>query len=627
MSNRRIHLLFILIIVVLSCIAYCNTLKNGFVYDDKFEIVDNVWIRSFKNLFSECHRYRLTETLTLFVDYKLWGLKPLGFHFTSLLFHILTSAAIYAFAYLVQKEKKAAFLTGILFATHPIHTEAVSVIAHRQEILVMLAMTLGLIFYIKQKRANNYWFLVVSCIFFALSLGAKEVAFVFPLLLLLYAIYFEKEKPEIKHYLPYLILFGIFLLLFSIPSPRWNFKISGIDAVSFGHSLSGNRTYLSILLTQLKGFAQYVKLLILPHPLNIDYYFLNYTSIFQNAIFLSLLLLLLLIFLTIITYKRNKIISFGIAWSLINLLPVSNILPKTFFVAERYLYIPSFGFCLILGWLLSQGISKKSLKIPSMIILGIIITLYSYKTIERNFDFRSEYTLGAATLKNNPQSVHGHNNLGIGLLESGKTQEAIKEFETTIQLAPTFAKPYYNLGITFYRLGDYKNATENLKTSIKFDPKSAESHAALGIIYQKLGQCDLAVKNIQIALNDCQLGQDASLHYSLGTAYRDVGRFDEAIVEFKKTVELNPNLGEAHNDLGIEYGKKSLYDDAIIEFGKAISLINQPSQVYYNLGFAYMKKADYTKAIQVFQNSLKYWSGDTVFKNNIQKLINDLKAK
>jgi tetratricopeptide (TPR) repeat protein len=620
-SDKKTHLLFIFIIVVLAVIVYANTLRNGFVYDDSWEIVDNNWIRHFSSLFSECHRYRLTETFTLFVDYKLWGLNPSGFHLTSLLFHILTSVAVYALVYSILKEKWSAFFTGFLFVTYPVHTEAVSIISHRQEILAMLFMLLGLIFYIKQKGRTSHWSLAISMIFFACALGAKEAAFIFPFLLLLYDLYFDKTRIKFKHYLPYILLLGLFLIVFSIPSPRWNFKISGFDTVSFGHSLSGNRPYYSIILTQLKGFSQYIKLSIFPHPLNIDYYFPVYTSLFQDSIYLSLLLLLLIIFLCIITYQKYKIISFGIAWFLINLLPVSNILPKTFFVAERYLYIPSFGFCLILAWILAKGLNKKRTRIISIVVLGLIIIFYSIRAIQRNFDFKSDYTLWSQTIKDNPKSVHGHNNVGIGLLESGKTEQAIKEFELAIQLAPTFAKPYYNLGIVCEKLGNYEKAIDNLNTSLKLDVNLAESHAALGTIYQKLGKYDLVIENLEKAVLDSKLSDDASLHYTLGTGYRDAGRYDKAQNQFKKAINLYPKYGEAHNDLGIELGRIGQYDEAIKELTAAISLISNPAQAYYNLATVYIKKGEYQNAINALKNCLKTWTGD---KTTIRKMINEL---
>ena len=110
MSSVRRHLLFVLIIIAISFIVYFNTLKNGFVYDDSWEIVNNNWIQNLSNLFSSCHRYRLTETVTLYADYKTWGLKPFGFHLTNLLLNTLVSISIYFLVNIMLRKKVLAFI-------------------------------------------------------------------------------------------------------------------------------------------------------------------------------------------------------------------------------------------------------------------------------------------------------------------------------------------------------------------------------------------------------------------------------------------------------------------------------------------------------------------------------------
>jgi tetratricopeptide (TPR) repeat protein len=147
------------------------------------------------------------------------------------------------------------------------------------------------------------------------------------------------------------------------------------------------------------------------------------------------------------------------------------------------------------------------------------------------------------------------------------------------------------------------------------------------MVDQKIGLYDAAVSNFETAIQDYNLGQDASLHYSLGLAYRSVGKADQAISEFKRAITLNTKLSEAHNDLGIEYEKKGIYDEAIKEFEIALGLTNQPSHIYYNLGLVYTQKKEYGKAIQSFQNLLEYQNNDTINIVKIQKLIEDLKTK
>ncbi|MEO0093260.1 MAG: tetratricopeptide repeat protein [candidate division WOR-3 bacterium] len=601
--------LFISIIVLLSIIIYANTLWNGFVYDDMDEIVNNQWIKQLKNLFSPCHRYRITETITLWSDYQLWGLSPSGYHLTSLLFHILVSVGIYLLANLILKSPLPSFFTGLLFATHPVHTEAVSVISHRQELLAMLFMIISLILYIKGRQTaltSQRFIIFLSLVVYFLAMAAKEIAIILPIIIFLYDLYFSQNAQRfrmsnIRWYLLYPLVFGLFFL-FSITGPRWRFRYPGFNVVSLGHSLAGGRSYGSILLSQLKGFLEYLRLLVYPKRLLIDYYFPIQPSFQLNSLF-PLLLLIGLIALMIILYRHNKIISFGLAWFFINLLPVANIIPKTFFVAERYLYVPSFGFCLILGYCLWQLITKKSLSVLGIILFGVILTGYSIRTIRRNFDFKSEYTLWSKTIKDNPMSATGYNNLGVALLNSGAIEASIENFKKATELVPNFAKPYFNLGVAYLNSGCYPEAVENLTKAIRFDPKSFESYIALGTAYQKLGDHRLAIETFQKALI---LKEDVKLYYALGISFREIEQFDDALFAFKRAVALNPDFGEAHNDLGIEYGRKGLYNEAIREFNLAITKLSNPALAYHNLGLVYQKKGEPEKAKEAYQKAKRF---------------------
>lgn len=620
------HWLFLLVIVILSIVIYSNTRQNGFVYDDMDEIVNNQWVKQLNSIFSPCHRYRITETSTFYINYKLGGPSPFGFHLTNLLFHILVSVSVYFLALLILKNPLPAFFTGALFATHPVHTEAVSIVSNRQELLAMLFLLLSLILYSKVReierlsktqRGKIWIFFSLSLIFYFLATAAKEVAIILPVLLLLYDLYFQKGsiirnwKLEIsnslKWYIPYLIIAGLFVL-FSISGPRWRFSYPGLNIVSLGHSLSAGRSYSSILITQLRGFSEYLRLIFLPNRLSIDYYFPIYQSIFQSNILFAFFLLVSTLVFTVILFRRHKVISFGMAWFLINFLPVANILPKTFFVAERYLYIPSFGFCLAIGFVFWQVIIRRPLRIFGIILFGLVIMLYSVRTIVRNADLKSEQTLWSKTLIVNPMSVPGHANLGAALLNSGRLDESINESRKAIALNPSYAKPHYNLGIAYLRLERYQEAIVNLQTASRLEPNSVESYTALGAAYQMIGKHTEAIE----AFNQACLYQPAdcfkqsSLHHALGISYREIGEYDETIKEFKLAVAINPNFGEAHNDLGVEYGRKGLYDEAIKEFNMAIAKMSNPAQAYHNLGLAYQKKGEPEKAIQAFQKAAKW---------------------
>lgn len=378
------------------------------------------------------------------------------------------------------------------------------------------------------------------------------------------------------------------------------FQLSRLNVVSLGHSLSAGRSYASILITQLRGFSEYLRLLFYPNQLSADYYFPIYQSIIKPNILFALFLLVSSLVLTIILFKRNRIISFGLAWFLINLLPVANILPKTFFVAERYLYIPSFGFCLVVGFLFWQMVIGRTLRIFGAILFGLVILLYSVRTIVRNGDLKSEQTLWSKTLIVNPMSVPGHANLGAALLNSGRFEESINESKKAIALNPSYAKPYYNLGIALLKLECYQEAINNLQTSAWLESASVENHTALGAAYQAIGNHSAAIEEFKISLTT---NGNPELHHALGISYRETGEYDEAIKEFRQAIAINPNLGEAYNDLGVEYGRKGLYDEAIKEFNVAITKMANPAQAYHNLGLVYRKKGEPDKAIEAIQKA------------------------
>ncbi len=178
------HLLSISLILIISIAIYSNTLKNGFVYDDRFTIVDNLFIKNWNNLpelFSKTYfsrsgeeTYRPIVTLSYFVDYSLWGLKPFGYHLTNLLLHSANVVLVYLFALLLLNNPLSptllrgsniththtytrwiAFFTALLFSIHPIQSEAVNAISFREDLLVVFFLTAAFILYIKLKEESE----------------------------------------------------------------------------------------------------------------------------------------------------------------------------------------------------------------------------------------------------------------------------------------------------------------------------------------------------------------------------------------------------------------------------------------------------------------------------------------
>lgn len=278
-----------------------------------------------------------------------------------------------------------------------------------------------------------------------------------PVMLILYDLYFTKEdrrrflKKNGWYYIPYglaIIMFGLYLFLVVFP-------------VSSG-SVNLSYHYLANFYTALKAFLIYILLLFFPINLNADHVLPLSVSLFEWKVLISLASLILFLILAVRIYRISKAVSFGMAWFFITLLPLSNLLflLAPHFVAERYLYLPSVGFCLIIAIVIDNIMDvekillfNQPLKKIAVYVLTIILGAYSGLTIDRNLDWRSEYTLWSKTVRQSPDSSRAHNNLGGVYMNKGLLDEALKEYQEAIELAPWDQKFHYNAGNVYALLG------------------------------------------------------------------------------------------------------------------------------------------------------------------------------
>ena len=355
-----------IILFVITIIVFCNTLGNAFVYDDSATIVNNTFIKNWKNFHSVFSfnyfilsgelSYRPVVTLTYFIDYSLWCLNPLGFHLTNILLHTLTTILFYIFLKRIINSDTTAFISTIFFAIHPILTETINCISYREDILSALFFLTAFILFIKIDKtplSGNKLFLYypVSLFSYLFSLFSKEMAVSLPILLILYNVFCSSPRNTFRAilkktrgiYIGYFLVTGFYLFiqfgLFRDVYIRLKPAEGGLPVIP-------------------KVLASYIKLLLLPFPLNADYVIPTATSNII-AYIISTILLTAMVGIIIRLCKNSGHARFFILWFFVALLPVSNIVPLGNFMAERYLYIPYFGFCGFIGILIRNRIFKK----------------------------------------------------------------------------------------------------------------------------------------------------------------------------------------------------------------------------------------------------------------------------
>ncbi len=615
----------IALIALLSFLVYANTLGSDFVWDDEDFIVERFEISKIGNIpyfFTTDFWgvYRPVREAFYALSYTIWGQNPFGYHLNAFLIHTSITILIYLiFTHTIGS--RIALSTALLFSTHPVHTEAITFITTSFDEIGVFFFFLSFYFYIGTTDRRMY---AASIVFAALAFFTYEVTLTLPLTLVLYDYCFKrKTNPKsgrmiknIKQYIPF---FGVALFYFFV-----RFFLIGVKARG---SYRAGSLYLT-LLAMSKALVEYIRVTIIPLDLTVYHDITVPSSIFEPGVLLSLFLLAFLLKISLEARKRSKVVFFGIAWFFITLLPVSNIIPIQTLMAERYLYLPSLGFVLliavVLDWMYNRFTDDR--KIIPTIFLALILIFYSAATIDRNADWRDDLTLWKGTLDTNPNDYRTHLNLGKAYSDKGMYDDAIKEYNRALELAPNNPAAFSGLGVVYYMTGLYADSILRYKDALEFarsDSDKPKHHYNLGLAYSAKGLYDLATAEFRQALD---LGLNhPRVHLNLGDAYYGKGSYDLAIVEYNRALELAPSdpqnveiksrLADVHNELGISYGQHALYDLAIAEFKKAIEANPNSAPAHINLGSAYAFIGEYQLARREFKTVIELDPSNPVYRN------------
>lgn len=514
------------IFIILSIIIfgiYSNTLIHPFVgFDDKRLIINNPFIKDFQNigkllppqyfnLKNVPNLIRPVSIASTMIDHKIWNLNPFGFHLTNIILHLLATLLVFTLIKQLFGQEKLALITALIFALHPVHTENINVVSFRQDILAFIFFSLSIICFVKSRlskhRANTY--IILSYVSALLAFFSKDVSVVLPLIIVVYEWIFlfpnfkEKISVKITPYLPLVALSIIFLIIrssrfeYRFPEPNDSYQIT-TQVSSASHLLSSLTEKLSLMAN---AYATYLKLLFLPIRLVADYgavdKFNQLTLKTLISMAVSTLPLIAALFLIII--KRNKVILFGILWFYLTLLPVSNLISIVNPIAERYLYIPSFGFALIISFLFFK--LEQSKKQIAYIGLTFLLLFYVTRTFLRNQDWKSDLILWEKTYSQDPTNLRVINNLAASYIdETTQVEKAVLLLEPIVKQKPPNPNPYKNLGLAYLITDENQKAIEVLDQAVKINPEQAATYRLLALAYQFENKPELEIKNLEKAL-------------------------------------------------------------------------------------------------------------------------------
>jgi tetratricopeptide (TPR) repeat protein len=562
---KRLRLLWPVVIALFALVIYANAAGNGFVYDDTPEVVMNPWIRSAGNigiiftssawgyLGDVTNYYRPLIQVFYMGVYAIFGLNPLGFHLFNILVHGGVSILVFLVALrLLQKNAPSSntpvlyfpAIAGLLFASHPIHTEAVSWICGIGDLSFTFFCLASFYAYMRLPATRIPSFdpvYLMSLVLFSLATLCKETALVFPLVLIVYdqAIREDAAAPlrRLKGYLPFFGVAAVYFLL------RFH-AIGSFAPVKRHAELSTFQYIISAFPLLMDYFAK----LILPTDLHIFYTFHPVTSVASASALFGFIFMAVLIAVLFATYRRNKRAFFFLTLLLIPLLPVLYLpgLGENPF-AERYLYLPSAGFVLLLSLI---GQSAANAKPGRVLVLSVavclMIAMYSAGVVRRNTVWKNDHTLWEDTVEKSPDAAIAHYNFGVILYKEGDLHGAIRQYQTALRLEPS-PKAYNDLAVAYNDMGLPDNAIPLLQAALRLNPYFADARNNLGVAYMGKGQYENAIEQFKIAAG---LAPSFTGTYSnLGLCYERLGMKEDAIQNYKKALQLDAHNVTARNNL------------------------------------------------------------------------------
>jgi tetratricopeptide (TPR) repeat protein len=663
-QKKRVFL-FYLLAGAAAFIVYINALPDGFVFDDESVVVGNQSITHLSNIpkyFSAqegFHKvigryYRPVISSTYALDYALGGLNPLGFHLTNVIIHIINTLLVLKLLLLIfgTEDRKisknllyAAFFGALIFAVHPIHTEAVTWVSGRTDSLSFTFFAAAFIYYIKYSRFWKPLHLILLLLYYILSLLSKEMAITFPVVVILYDIMLNNglNKEFIKKHFPaysvlavvsVIYLFFRWLILKDVPQRETYFY--------FYH-----KDLLTVILTMLQTIPLYFRLLVVPIGLLYHYNgYLPYVSSFASiSVIYSIIFILFALGVALFMYKKFPVVSFSILIVFITLLPVMNIVPTMNFMAERFLYIPSLALSFVIALLFIKLGSGKSYRVLFSLVI-ILAGFYSYLTYQRNFDWKDNNTLFLSA-DDKPGTVV-YVNIGNIYGNNHDYDKAEVYYRKALDLRNETLLANTNLGKIFLIKGNFDSAYYYIYKSYKLDTLSPEPMLALAQLYANFKMLPEAIKwleKIQTItpnyMNSSQMLAELKQEQQEGgnvirtpveslkiaalekDSYKNYQEknYDKAVEELKELIKINP-AGKAgyYNNIGISYLERGMLKEAKEYFEKAVEEKSDFSTAYNNLGSVYEKMGDKIKARESYKKALDADPNNQTAKNNLNKL-------
>jgi hypothetical protein len=509
MATTRKHAIAIAITAVVACVA---GIANGFAHDDIHIVLGDErlheiasWPRIFDSPYwpppATPDQYRPVTSILLSIQYIMGAGAPVVFRLLSYGLYAASAIAVYSLAKRLLT-RDLALAVALVFAAHPVHVEATALAVGQAEIIVALCVIMAVVIYVTRREMDDgrltprTW--ATLAVLFVIAALSKEQGLMLPAFLLLAEGLIVRNGQRFRERVRSLWFGYAALAIVATAILLVRFAVLGAQATqpSVAEALVG-RTFLGRVVTLLRIFPDWLRLLAWPAHLRIDYSpqeFLG-SRVFGIREAFGLLLLLGTALVAWLCRQRARPVTFGIAWMGLALLPVSNVFIATgVLIAERTLFLPSVGFVLAVGGLIALGLESWGTSPQRTRVLGIacgvLVILGVLRSAGRQRIGRDDAHLTLSAIEDSPRSWRAQLNYGELLSDRGQIEDARLAYQKAIALAPRPAFARNAFAKRLMEAGDDRGAFEQLQLSLREIPTQVEATTELIVTLIALGRYD-----------------------------------------------------------------------------------------------------------------------------------------
>ncbi len=627
------HKLLISLFLVVSILVVYQQIRNfDFVnFDDDLYISENSQVQAGLSVegviwafssFSSANWHPLTW-LSHMLDYELYGLNPMGHHWTNLQLHMANALLLFFLFFKMTRAFWQSAFVAALFALHPLHVESVTWVAERKDVLSTFFGMLAIwsyYRYIKNPHIINY---LLIMLFLSFGLMAKPMLVTLPFVLLLLD-FWPLERFNYNPSQQHSISSKRFIRLVWEKMPL--FVIVSISVVltfmaQHRGGAVGSLKYFPIKMrisNALVSYVRYIGKAIWPQKLSVFYPYPDFIPAWQT---IGAALMIVGVCCLAVRYsKQYPYIAVGLFWYLGTLVPVIGLIQAgSQAMADRYTYIPLIGIFIIVAWgvwdLFEKWRRRKEILAVAAVIILSILTVRTYFQVSH---WKNAITVFENAVRVTEKNYTAYNNLGTAYGKKNNYDKAISSYNKALNIKPDYTAALFNIGTAFMAKGNFDKAVSYFNRTLKIDPKYINVHNNLGDIFFSRRKFDKAYFHFNEILKIDPEYADA--HSNLANVLTAQERLDEAVFHYKQALRIKPDHTDAHYNFGTLLVRQKKIDQAVVHFAEAIKIDPDYVKAYNYIGVILAQKGKPKKAGLFFSKAIQIRPDYSAARKNLEIL-------